>query len=224
VLTGPEFAALEARLSPAPSVGGRAYDDRHDVPGLLDAARALLAECRELRRPPDVAGLMPAAELAQVRAWVGEGPSSAPAALAGLLRHADALSALVCDLYGVIADLHADDPWRQALLERGRAEGRWQAADLAEAASARWVAALGTPHEPLREVAAEICALGPCRPPLPPCEAEAEAARLREALRGLLAAAGKANVGTTGPNTAAWFENLSAAWDAARAALGEEVR
>jgi hypothetical protein len=185
-----ELALVEARVA---RYGGTA---RLDV---LD----LLAECRRLREPPDVSGLMPAAELAQVRAWVGDGPSSAPAALAELLAHADAQAALIRELYGVIADLHADDPGRQALLGRGAGEMLYRVLALTRESFGDPAAA---DYPELADTLRRLRALGPARPPLPPSESEREAERLREALRQINGLPG-------------WSEDESR--DIARRALGD---
>jgi hypothetical protein len=173
-MTDPEFAALEARLAPVLAEGGRGCVDRHDV---LD----LLAECRALRRPPDVSGLMPAADLAEMRTWTSLGGKW----LRLLFAHIDALEALVRELYGVVSDLHAEDPGRQALLERGAAEMLCRVLALVRESFGDPAAA---DYPELADTLGRLRAIGPCRPPLPPQEAEREAERLREGLRAVVAA------------------------------------
>jgi hypothetical protein len=173
-VTDHEFSALERRLAPVLAEGGRGCVDRHDV---LD----LLAECRALRRPPDVSGLLPAADLAEMRTWTSLGGKW----LRLLFAHIDALEALVRELYGVVSDLHADDPGRQALLERGSAEMLYRVLALVRESFGDPAAA---DYPELADTLGCLRALGPCRPPLPPQEAEREAERLREALRAVVAA------------------------------------
>jgi hypothetical protein len=167
----------------------------------------LLADCRRLREPPDVSGLMTAAALESLHRYVGsqEGHWLAPA-----VDHIDAQAALIRELYGVVSDLHAEDPGRQALLERGRAEGREQAARAAEERDS---------HQSY-EIAETIRALGPARPPLPPQEAEREAERLREAMLACVRAVGQ----VTRAEPAGVMEPLVAAYESARKALGGDAR
>jgi hypothetical protein len=214
-VTDETFAALERRLAPVLAEGGRGYVDRHDVLDLLAECRALRADLGRLRLPPDASGLMTAADLETLRAWAaGWEPRPLPE-LTAMLAHVDAANALVRELYGVVSDLHAEDPGRQALLERGRAEGREMVLGVLRKF-------FGTPDPaeyPALAAAFEVAhALGPCRPPLPPQEAEREAGRLRGALLACVRAVGQVTraepAGVMGP--------LVAAYESARKALGEE--
>jgi hypothetical protein len=166
---------------------------------------ALLAECRALREPPDVSGLLTAAELDRERAGVGD----------VLLAHVDAQAALIRELYGVVSDLHADDPGRQALLGRGAAEMLYRALALVRESFGDPSAA---DYPELADALGRLRALGPARPPLPPSESEREAGRLREALLACVRAVGQVTraepAGVMGP--------LVAAYESARKALGEE--
>jgi hypothetical protein len=195
------LAALEAR--PPGAEADHEAGDRRLERVLRDGA-----ELERLRRPPDVSGLLSAAELDRERAGVGD----------VLLAHVDSQAGLIRELYGVVSDLHADDPGRQALLERGRAEGREQAARKVEG----WVGAnVNPPVHP--DIVPSIRALGPCRPPLPPQEAEREAVRLREALRGLAAVADASSDVLLDANILGWAGELRAGVLAARKALRGEV-
>lgn len=213
-MTDEEFAALERRLASVLCGGGRGYVDRHDV---LD----LLAECRRLRLPPDVAGLMPVAELAEVRRWPHLPTHRTPK----LLAHIDALESLVRELYGVVSDLLADDPGRQALLERGRAEGRGQALGVLREHRGVWQhrstdeRLKAGPVRGLDGLEEKLKALGPCRPPPPPHAAEAEAGRLREALLACVRAVGQ----VTRAEPAGVMGVLFAAYESAKVALGEDA-
>jgi hypothetical protein len=206
-MTDEAFAALERRLAPVLAEGGRGCVDRHDV---LD----LLAECRALRRPPDVSGLIPAADLAEMRTWTSLGGKW----LRLLFAHIDALEALVRELYGVVSDLHAEDPGRQALLGRGAAEMLYRALALVRE-SFDDPAAADYP-ELADTLGLRLRALGPARPPLPPSEAEREAERLRGALLACVRAVGQ----VTRAEPAGSMGGLIAAYEAARAALGGGVR
>jgi hypothetical protein len=206
-MTDEAFAALERRLAPVLAEGGRGCVDRHDV---LD----LLAECRALRRPPDVSGLMSAADLAEMRTWTSLGGKW----LRLLFAHIDAQESLVRDLYGVVSDLHAEDPGRQALLGRGAAEMLHRVLALVRE-SFDDPAAADYP-ELADTLGLRLRALGPCRPPLLPSEAEREAERLREALMACVRAVGE----VTRAEPAGIMEPLVAAYESARKALGEDAR
>jgi hypothetical protein len=175
---------------------------------------ALLAECRRLREPPDASGLLPAAVLEGLREKVQEGALYRDEGRA-LVAHADALSALVRELYAVVADLHQDHGPAVAAYGRGRAEALEEVASAFESPlglKGKSPPELrGIPYARLHELAAWVRALGPTRPPLPPHAAEAEAGRLREALRAVAAA---------GRNEAP-YAALAEAVAAAREALGE---
>jgi hypothetical protein len=201
-VTDEAFAALERRLTAVPAGWSQ---DRHDVLGLL-------AECRRLREPPDVSGLMTAAALESLHRYVGsqEGHWLTPA-----VDHIDAQAAYIRELYGVVADLHADDPGRQVLLERGRAEGR----EMVLGVLRKFFGAPDPAEYPALAEAFEVAhALGPSRPPLPPHAAEAEAGRLREALSAVVAARDGYDRYEVSLN------EVYGAIDAARAALAEEAR
>jgi hypothetical protein len=210
---GALLAALESR--PAGAGADHEGGDR-----VLERVMGERAELEQLRKPPDAAGLMTAAALESLHRYVSseEGHWLAPA-----VNHIDAQAALIRELYSVVADLHADDPGRQALLERGRAEGREQAALAAEAVLAALLARGrregGRTETLLRDVAAKIRAIGPCRPPLPPSEEAREAGRLREALRTCVRAVGQ----VTSAEPAGSMGPLVAAYESARAALGEDA-
>jgi hypothetical protein len=197
-----DFAALERRLAHVEALPSSAGAGRDDVLALLSECRALRAELERLRRPPDVSGLMTEAEVDAAAAYFQDHGPLSVGEVERLFLHARTQAALIRELYGVVSDLHADDPGRQRLLERGRAEGREEAAVL-----------LGGLDMP--EAAAKVRALlTPCRPPLPPSEAEREAARLREALRAVAVA----------DRHDAPYGALAKALTAARAALAEEAR
>jgi hypothetical protein len=185
-----------------------------DVLRLLRHAEAAdAAECRRLRQPPDVSGLMTAAALESLHRYVSseEGRWLTPA-----VDHIDALSALVRELYGVVSDLHAEDPGRQALLERGRAEGR----EMVLGVLRKFFGAPDPAEYPALAEAFKVAhALGPCRPPLPPSEAEREAERLREALLACVRAVGQ----VTRAEPAGIMGPLVAAYESARKALGEDA-
>lgn len=185
---GALLAALQAR--PEGAVPDHEGGDR-----TLGRVVADRAELELLRRPLDVSGLMTAAELEGLRRRMEGG--LAGAGWSGdqclrLLAHAESLGSLVRELYGVIADLHADDPGRQALLERGRAEGRQQALEVLREHRGVWQhrstdeRLKAGPVRGLDGLEEKLKALGPCRPPPPPHAAEAEAGRLREALRAVV--------------------------------------
>jgi hypothetical protein len=170
----------------------------------------LLAECRALRRPPDVSGLMSAADLAEMRTWTSLGGKW----LRLLFAHIDAQESLVRDLYGVVSDLHAEDPGRQALLGRGAAEMLHRVLALVRESFGDPAAA---DYPELADTLGRLRALGPCRPPLPPHAAEAEAGRLREALRAVVAARDGYDKYQVSLN------EVYGAIDAARTALGEDA-
>jgi hypothetical protein len=215
---GALLLALEAR--PAGAGADHEGGDR-----VLERVMANRAELERLRKPPDVAGLMTAAALENLHRYVSseEGHWLAPA-----VNHIDALESLARELYGVVADLHADDPGRQALLERGRAEALEAVASACESPlrlKGKSPPDLRSiPYADLHKLAAWVRSLGPCRPPLPPQEAEREADRLREALRGLLRAAREAAGTLWEANAVGTAAELDSAARAARAALGEDTR
>jgi hypothetical protein len=206
-MTDEHFAALERRLAHVEALPSSAGAGRDDV-------LALLAECRRLREPPDVSGLMTAAALESLHRYVGsqEGHWLAPA-----VDHIDAQAALVRELYGVVADLHAEDPGRQALLGRGAAEMLHRVLALTRESFGDPAAA---DYPGLADALGRLRALGPSRPPLPPQEAEREAERLREALLACVRAVGQ----VTRAEPAGSMGGLVAAYEAARAALGEGAR
>jgi hypothetical protein len=207
-VTDHEFSALERRLAHVEALPSSAGAGRGDV-------LALLAECRRLREPPaHAAGLMTAAALKSLRRYVGseEGRWLAPA-----VNHVDALESLIREMYGVIADLHADDPGRQALLERGAAEMLYRVLALTRESFGDPAAA---DYPELADTLGRLRALGPCRPPLPPSEAEREAERLREALLACVRAVGQ----VTRAEPAGIMGPLVAAYESARKALGEDAR
>jgi hypothetical protein len=184
----------------------------------LDKVLQDAAELERLRRPPDAAALLTAAERGEMLRRVERDlPQSGYAGgqCLRLLRHAEAQDALVRELYAVVADLHEDHGPAVAAYERGRAEGREQAA-----AELELLAGMedGLSADNSRRKAEAVRALGPCRPPLPPSEAEREAERLREALRQCLDRLGRMS-GTYGTSSA-----TAQATDAARKALGGEAR
>jgi hypothetical protein len=187
----------------------------------LDKVLQDAAELERLRRPPDAAALLTAAERGEMLRRVERDlPQSGYAGgqCLRLLRHAEAQDALVRELYAVVADLHEDHGPAVAAYERGRAEGREQAARKVEG----WVGAnVNPPVHP--DIVPSIRALGPCRPPLPPQEAEREAVRLREALRGLAAVADASSDVLLDANILGWAGELRAGVLAARKALRGEV-
>jgi hypothetical protein len=186
-----------------------------DVLRLLRHAEAADAELGRLREPPaHAAGLMTAAALKSLRRYVGskEGRWLAPA-----VNHVDALESLTRELYGVIADLHADDPGRQALLERGAAEMLHRVLALTRESFGDPAAA---DYPELADTLGRLRALGPARPPLPPSEAEREAARLRESLRACVEALDVYTDVGHGQYPGPVFDAI----DAARAALEEDAR
>jgi hypothetical protein len=183
-------------------------------PAWLAMLRDLLAECRRLREPPDVSGLMTAAALESLHRYVGsqEGHWLAPA-----VDHIDAQAALIRELYGVVSDLHADDPGRQALLGRGAAEMLHRVLALTRESFGDPAAA---DYPELADTLGRLRALGPARPPLPPSESEREAERLRQALRACVEALDVYTDVGHGQYPGPVFDAI----DAARAAFKEDAR
>lgn len=220
---GAVLAALESR----PAGVEADHEAGRRVLGRVMADRA---ELERLREPPDAAGLITREMLNSLREyWAGVGPDDtrevSPSYMETLLSHIDAQAALVREQYGLISDLlaHGDGPGVPAY-ERGRAEGHAGAV----LAVAR-ISPVSIQHQQAAgaafalDVALEkIKALGPFRPPLPPCAEAAAAQRLREALRQCLDAlevffaAGKAY------SPSGFHERAGQAAAAARKALGED--
>lgn len=184
-MTDAELGALAGRLTePWHVVGPPWGDGTYVVSGDADPHFGRFI-CDTLHADDDGGGpgaVWRAGEVAQTRADARE----LLAEVRRLRGHVETQAGLVRELYGVIADLHADDPGRQVLLERGRAEGRGQAAELAERFAKGWPLRHPTGHHDLCRLSPSIRALGDCRPPLPPSEAEREAVRLRGQLLAVL--------------------------------------